>query len=249
MMFGESGQRTAFTFRFFSIMSRRNEKWRGKGGGGSRRDARTRKEVLINNSRWWRIRKRVKSIGVMTRGKAEAKYFLSQWENLRFAEIEKEKCVEEKGEDRDGGGRRRGGTRPRRQASRWNKGGGRVECIYVVAPFEPHKRKKNFRPALSLKSRWKSLTTLNYGAERYPWGERRRQRWRWRWRWRWWWRRRGGRKRPADFAGDKTAFKPKSRRWDRYFVLLVSPHVVDGARVRRHMWTWITLTWKLKLPM
>lgn len=29
----------------------------------------------------------------------------------------------------------------------------RVECIYVVAPFEPHKRKKNFRPALSLKSR------------------------------------------------------------------------------------------------
>lgn len=39
-----------------------------------------------------------------------------------------------------------------------------------------------------------------------------------------------------DFAEDKTAFKPKSRRWDRYFVLLVSPHVV-GARVRRHMWT------------
>lgn len=39
-----------------------------------------------------------------------------------------------------------------------------------------------------------------------------------------------------DSAGDKTAFKPKSRRWDRYFVLLVSPDVV-GARVRRHMWT------------
>lgn len=39
-----------------------------------------------------------------------------------------------------------------------------------------------------------------------------------------------------DFAGDKTAFKPKSRRWDRYFVLLVSPDVV-GVRVRRHMWT------------
>lgn len=48
-----------------------DEKWRGEGRGG----ARTRKEVLINNSRWWRIRKRVKSIGVMTRGKAEAKYF------------------------------------------------------------------------------------------------------------------------------------------------------------------------------
>lgn len=39
-----------------------------------------------------------------------------------------------------------------------------------------------------------------------------------------------------DFARDKTAFKPKSRRWDRYFVLLVSPHVDDvgAARVRRH---------------
>lgn len=32
-----------------------------------------------------------------------------------------------------------------------------------------------------------------------------------------------------DFAEDKTAFKPKSR-WDRYFVLLVSPHVVGSAR-------------------
>ncbi|KYN26877.1 hypothetical protein ALC57_03746, partial [Trachymyrmex cornetzi] len=124
-----------------------------------------RKEVLINNSRWRRIRERVKSIGVMTRGKVEAKYFLSQEENLRLSEIEKEKCVEKR--VRIGGGER---ARSRvRQASRWNKGGG------------------------------------------------------------------------MDFAEDKTAFKPKSRRWDRYFVLLVSPHVV-GARVRRHM------TWKLKLP-
>lgn len=110
-----------------------------------RADARTRKEVLINNSRWRRIRERVKSIGVMTRGKVEAKYFLSQKENLRLSEIEKEKCVEKR--VRIGGGERV------RQASRWNKGGGRIECIYVVAPFEPHKRKKNFRPALSLKSR------------------------------------------------------------------------------------------------
>ncbi|KYQ52470.1 hypothetical protein ALC60_08330, partial [Trachymyrmex zeteki] len=125
-----------------------------------------RKEVLINNSRWRRIRERVKSIGVMTRGKVEAKYFLSQKENLRLSEIEKEKCVEKR--VRIGGGERV------RQASRWNKGG-------------------------------------------------------------------GGRGPRMDFAEDKTAFKPKSRRWDRYFVLLVSPHVV-GARVRRHM------TWKLKLP-
>jgi len=91
----------------------------------------------------------VKSIGVMTRGKVEVKYFLSQEENLRLSEIEKEKCVEKR--VKIGGGE---WARSRvRQASRWNKGGGRVECIYVVAPFEPHKRKKNFRPALSLKSR------------------------------------------------------------------------------------------------
>ena len=31
-----------------------DEKWRGKSRGGSGRDARTRKEVLINNSRWRR---------------------------------------------------------------------------------------------------------------------------------------------------------------------------------------------------
>lgn len=42
----------------------------------------------------------MKSIGVMTRGKAEAKYFPSRWENLRLSEIEKEKCGE-KGEDRE----------------------------------------------------------------------------------------------------------------------------------------------------
>ncbi|KYN36754.1 hypothetical protein ALC56_08545, partial [Trachymyrmex septentrionalis] len=78
------------------------------------------KEVLINNSRWRRIRERVKSIGVMTRGKVEAKYFLSQEENLRLSEIEKEKCVEKR--VRIGGGER---ARSRvRQASRWNKGGG-----------------------------------------------------------------------------------------------------------------------------
>lgn len=56
--------------------------------------ARMRKEVLINNSRWRRIRKRVKSIGVMTRGKAEAKYFPSRWENLRFRDREREMCGE-----------------------------------------------------------------------------------------------------------------------------------------------------------
>lgn len=57
-----------------------------------------RKEVLINNSRWRRIRKRVKSIGVMTRGKGEANYFPSRWENLRFRDREREMCGEEKGE-------------------------------------------------------------------------------------------------------------------------------------------------------
>lgn len=85
----------------------------------------------------------MKSIGVMTRGKAEAKYFPRLEENLRLSEIEKEKCVEKRVRWR----------RTELQASRWNKDGGRAECIYVVAPFEPHKRKKNFRPALSLKSR------------------------------------------------------------------------------------------------
>ena len=66
-----------------------DEKWReGLIGGELKRNpgegvrrgrrANAEKEVLINNSRWWRIRKRVKSIGVMTRGKAEAKYFPSR---------------------------------------------------------------------------------------------------------------------------------------------------------------------------
>lgn len=63
-----------------------------------------RKEVLINNSRWWRIRKRVKSIGVMTRGKAEAKYFPRPGENLRLSEIEKEKCVEKRAEENGAAG-------------------------------------------------------------------------------------------------------------------------------------------------
>lgn len=108
-------------------------------------------------------RERVKSIGVMTRGKAEAKYFPSRWENLRFRDREREMCGEKRARLRGSEGRAGEG-----------RDSGRVECIYIVAPFElyralsslscPHERKKNFRPALSLKSRWKSLTTLNYGA-------------------------------------------------------------------------------------
>lgn len=38
----------------------------------------------------------MKSIGVMTRGKAETKYFPSRQENLHLSEIEKEKCVGER---------------------------------------------------------------------------------------------------------------------------------------------------------
>jgi hypothetical protein len=55
-----------------------------------------RKEVLINNSRWRRIRKRVKSIGVMTRGKAGAEYFPRPEGKTYAPEIEKEKCAERK---------------------------------------------------------------------------------------------------------------------------------------------------------
>lgn len=50
-------------------------------------------------------------------------------------------------------------------------------------------------------------------------------------------RRRRRRRGSNGFCRDKTAFKPR-KVGDRYFVLLVSPHV-DGARARarRHMWT------------
>ena len=151
-----------------------DEKWRAAKAEADRGGTREReKKFWLTIRGGGAIRERVKSIGVMTRGKVEVKYFLSQEENLRLSEIEKEKCVEKR--VKIGGGER---ARSRvRQASRWNKGGGRVECIYVVAPFEPHKRKKNFRPALSLKSRWKSLTTLNYGAEHYPRGRRGAREW------------------------------------------------------------------------
>lgn len=43
------------------------------------------------------MRERVKSIGVMTRGKAEAKYFPRPeggWRRENLRDIEKEKCVE-----------------------------------------------------------------------------------------------------------------------------------------------------------
>lgn len=76
MVFGKSGNDINASILLDNVSV--DEKWRGEGRGGSRRGARARKEVLINNSRWWRIRKRVKSIGVMTRGKAEAKYFPNQ---------------------------------------------------------------------------------------------------------------------------------------------------------------------------
>ncbi|KYM83676.1 hypothetical protein ALC53_05852 [Atta colombica] len=122
-----------------------DEKWRGKSRGGSGRDARTRKEVLINNSRWRRGRMHLCS-GTIRAPQAEEK---------------------------------------------------------LSAGFEFEKQMKKFN---DVELRCRALPTGT------AWGPR------------------------MDFAEDKTAFKPKSRQWDRYFVLLVSPHVVE-ERVCRHMWT------------
>lgn len=98
-----------------------------------------RKEVLINNSRWRRIRKRVKSIGVMTRGKAERRSIFPAGRKTYVSEIEKEKYVW-------GGGRR---LRRWRKSRRRNKGCERVECIYVVPPFPPPPRHPQAEEKLS----------------------------------------------------------------------------------------------------
>lgn len=45
--------------------------------------------------------------------------------------------------------------------------GEKVECIYVVAPSTVANGREKLWSALSLKSRWKSLTTLNCVAEHY----------------------------------------------------------------------------------
>lgn len=108
----------------------------------------------------------MKSIGVMTRGKAEAKYFPSREENLRLSEIEKEKCVEERARIENG---ERSHTR---RTSRWNKGGGKGRMHLCSGTIRAPQAEEKLSAGFEFEKQMKKFNDVELRCRALPTGRR-----------------------------------------------------------------------------